>query len=158
MKFRYPWTRLPKALIAAGATAALLFTAGAPHLRGHAQTGAAGPSEQPAEGERYASGRALYLDYHCGSCHALRAAGSAGFFGPGQDALGIVAQARIADPGYTGSATTAAEYIRESIVDPGAYIVPGYAFTRHHMPTYDMSAEELDALVFFLVEQDGGGP
>ncbi len=69
--------------------------------------------------------------------------------------MGIIAQARIADPNYAGSADTAAGYIRESIVTPAAYIVPGYAFTRHPMPAYDIPAADLDALVFFLLQRDG---
>ena len=30
-------------------------------------------------------------------------------------------------PEYTGSATSAAEYLRESILDPNAFVVPGFA-------------------------------
>ena len=111
-------------------------------------TGSAEPVER---------GRALYLEHHCGACHALAATGSQGFFGPAHDAVAVIAAARIADPDYRGDAETAAEYLRESIVAPGAYMVPGYAFTRHSMPAYDLPEADLDALVAYLMEQDGTG-
>lgn len=102
-------------------------------------------------------GRALYLELHCGGCHTLAATESQGFFGPAHDAMGVIAGARIADPNYQGSAGTAAEYVRESIADPKAYVVPGYAFTRHPMPAFDLPVEDLDALVAFLMQQMGAG-
>lgn len=102
-------------------------------------------------------GRALYVEHRCGACHALQATGSQGFFAPAHDAMAIIAGARIADPNYSGEADTAAEYVRESIVDPRAYVVPGFAFTRHPMPAYDLPEEDLDELVAFLMDQDGSG-
>jgi hypothetical protein len=65
-----------------------------------------------------------------------------------------IAAGHLADGTYQGAATTPAEYIRESIVDPQAYIVPGYATTSHRMPAYaHLDAASLDALVAFLHAQ-----
>jgi mono/diheme cytochrome c family protein len=96
----------------------------------------------------------VYLQSYCGACHALAAAGTAGAFGPSHDDARALAEERLRDPNYRGAATTAAEYIRESIVDPGAYIVPGYAATPHRMPAYgNLDDEALDALVALLMHR-----
>lgn len=71
--------------------------------------------------------------------------------------MGTTAERRIQDPGYSGLAGTAEEYIRESIVDPAIYIVPGYEHTRFRMPAYgNLDREDLDAVVQMLWQQKGG--
>lgn len=98
-----------------------------------------------------ARGVAVYQEQHCGACHALTRAGTTGFFGPPHDSIATLAQRRIHDPGYSGTATSAEAYIRESISDPGVYRVPGYERTHFTMPDYSgLSPEDLDALVFML--------
>jgi len=65
-----------------------------------------------------------------------------------------IAEQRFQAPGYAGSATTPAEYIRESIVSPNTYLVPGYEVTNHHMPAYTHLEEgDIDALVQMLLNQ-----
>jgi hypothetical protein len=67
--------------------------------------------------------------------------------------MGVTAQRRIADPGYTGAAATAADYIEESIVNPRAYLVPGYDRSRFVMPAFTTLGErELQALVQLLLQ------
>lgn len=101
-----------------------------------------------------ASGLETYRDRYCGVCHTLDAAGTKGMFGPTHNGIGSTAAARVTDPSYTGNASTAEEYIRESIVDPTAYVVPGFELSRYRMGAYTMLSEaELDALVQFLLEQ-----
>jgi nitric oxide reductase subunit C len=110
-------------------------------------------SASPSEAE-LAAGLAVYRKYYCGACHTLDAAETRGTFGPNHNGLGATAAQRIQEPNYSGSATTPAEYIHESIVDPSIYIVDGFAVTSHRMPPYTMlPVEELDALVLFLVNQ-----
>lgn len=100
-----------------------------------------------------AAGKAAYLANYCGICHTLAAAGTTGTFGPSHEHIGRTAAARIAAPSYTGAATTAADYIRESIVAPAAYFAPG-ANSRHPMPPYaHLSRVNIDALVYFLLQQ-----
>ena len=58
-------------------------------------------------------------------------------------------------PDYKGSARTTQDYIRESIVDPHAYIVPGQTFAaggRSIMPPFGtvLKPEEIDELVAYL--------
>jgi mono/diheme cytochrome c family protein len=99
-------------------------------------------------------GIAIYHEQYCGVCHVLTVAGTGGVFGPSHDDMGAVAQERILTPGYRGAATTAAGYIRESIVAPRAYIVPEYQFGHHAMPDYaHLPEEEIDALVSLLLAQ-----
>ncbi len=96
----------------------------------------------------------VYQAQYCGTCHALAAAGTAGTFGPGHDSMRVVAGRRLADPAYTGRATTAASYILESLTDPGVYRVPGFERTRFLMPAYaHLDPSQLDALVQLLMEQ-----
>lgn len=98
-----------------------------------------------------ARGVDVYLEQSCGTCHALGLAGTRGPFGPPHDAMGVIAAARVLDPGYRGEATDAAGYVRESIVAPLAYVVPGYAGTYHRMPAYTfLNDADLDALVALL--------
>ncbi len=101
-----------------------------------------------------AHGLEVYHKQYCGVCHELAAAGTRGSFGPSHDHIGATAAQRVKDPNYSGQAKTAAEYIRESIVDPGIYIVPNYAATSHSMPPFtQLNAKDLDALVAFLLSQ-----
>jgi mono/diheme cytochrome c family protein len=113
------------------------------------------PTAQPVADEKLvATGLQVYKEQYCGLCHQLGAAGTAGLFGPTHDGLGLTAAARINEQGYGGMATTAEEYIRESIVDPKRFIVPGYGITSHPMPAYDfLSEEQIMALVQMLLAQ-----
>lgn len=101
-----------------------------------------------------AAGLEVYLKQYCGVCHRLDAAETTGPFGPPQDEVGTIAAQRISDPSYAGQATTAEEYIRESILDPATYLVPGYPGGRYRMPAYTgLSEADLDALVQMLLDQ-----
>jgi cytochrome c oxidase subunit 2 len=92
-------------------------------------------------------GRAVFEEQGCGSCHALADAGSTGELGPSLDRL----QEQAADAGRPLE-----EFVRESIVNPDAYIEPG--FSDEVMPEmYDeLPQNQLDALVDYLVQQAGG--
>lgn len=104
--------------------------------------------------EAIARGITVYKAQFCGICHRFARAGTSGMFGPAHDGFAKVAAQRITDSTYVGDASTAADYIRESIVDPKAYLVPGYGSSRHHMPPYvDLPAEDLEALVQLLLAE-----
>ena len=51
---------------------------------------------------------------------------------------------RLADPNYQGTAESVREYIQESILNPGAYIVPGYS--DRVMPRWYGKAAECEVL------------
>lgn len=108
----------------------------------------------------YAEGLRVYHEQYCGTCHSLPAAETGGMFGPPHDSIALVAERRVGAPGYHGTATTAEEYLRESVTDPGAFRVPGYEMTRFMMPAYTtLSEQELDALVYLMLNArapDGG--
>jgi mono/diheme cytochrome c family protein len=105
----------------------------------------------PASVER---GLQVYQQSYCGLCHQLDVAHTAGQFGPTHNHMGTTAELRIRDTTYTGTAKTATEYIRESIVSPQVYIVPGYENSQYHMPAFaKLSEADLDALVQMLVQQ-----
>lgn len=112
------------------------------------------PTPVAVDAEHMAAGKAIYLANYCGICHTLPDAETRGIFGPTHDHIGTVAQQRVADPSYKGKAKNAAEYIHESIVAPAAYFAPGAANGRHPMPPYaHLPADDLDALVYYLVHQ-----
>lgn len=100
-------------------------------------------------------GLQVYQQWYCGVCHQLDAAGTGGQFGPTHDHMGMTAGRRIHVTEYTGTAKTAAEYIRESIVNPGVFLVPGYENSPYHMPAFtNLNEADLDALVEMLLQQN----
>ena len=86
----------------------------------------------------------------CGSCHKLADAASNGTTGPGLDELAQAAGER--KPG-----TDAEAYVRESLTQPDAFTVEGFA--KGVMPSYEgrLDDKQLDALVKYLLEASGGG-
>jgi cytochrome c oxidase subunit II len=88
------------------------------------------------------AGAAVFESQGCGSCHTFKPAGSTGKVGPSLDELS--ASAREAGQPLQ-------EFTRESIVEPNAYIQPG--FPRNVMPqTYaQLPEDQLDGLVQYLV-------
>ena len=88
-------------------------------------------------------GRQVYEALDCGSCHE---ASFRNFFrrvGPPLDHVGTVAAER--RPGMS-----AQDYLRESILDPGAYIVQGYPDAMPRGLGRDLSPEDLAALIAYL--------
>jgi cytochrome c oxidase subunit II len=79
---------------------------------------------------------------NCGSCHTFKAAGTTGKIGPDLDKL-----AADAAKANRGSLT---QYIHESIVDPGKYIVPGYSDLMPHIFGTQLSAGQIQQLVQYL--------
>jgi cytochrome c oxidase subunit 2 len=102
--------------------------------------GGPGGSTPPLRGG--ASGKQAFAINGCSSCHTFTPAGASGTVGPDLDKLPAEAQ-RAGQP--------LESFIRESIVNPNAYIEHGYP--KNVMPgTFgtSISAKELDALVKFL--------
>jgi cytochrome c oxidase subunit 2 len=91
-----------------------------------------------------ASGLSVFNANNCSTCHTLSAASATGTFGPDLDKLASYAQQ---------AHQQLAAFVRQSIVDPGAYVQPGYQ--NGVMPTnfgQTISKTQLDALVTFLVQ------
>jgi cytochrome c oxidase subunit 2 len=94
------------------------------------------------------AGQAVFAQNGCGSCHTLKAANATGTTGPDLDKLPDEAR-------QAGKPLEA--FVRESIVNPDAYVQPGYP--KGVMPkTYaGLPKEQLDALVQYLVRSSKGG-
>ena len=87
-------------------------------------------------------GRTTFADAGCGGCHTFTPAGTDAEVGPSLDNLA-------ADAEKAGKPLP--DYIRESIVDPGAFVTEGYQ-PGVMPPTFGdtLSPEALDALVTYL--------
>lgn len=70
----------------------------------------------------------ILLPPACGVCHTVIGSATRGGLGPDLTHIGTVAGQRVRASDYTGSATTASDYIRESLVDPDAYVVLGSGY------------------------------
>jgi hypothetical protein len=69
----------------------------------------------------------LFVQSGCAVCHTIPGIAPAqGREGPPL-VLGSTGSLRLADPQYQGTAITVREYIQESILNPGVYVVPGYS-------------------------------
>ena len=91
-----------------------------------------------------ASGLSVFNGNGCSACHTLTAAKATGTVGPDLDKLVAYAQQ---------AHQPLASFVQTSIVDPGAYVQPGYS--NGIMPTNfgtALSKSDLSALVTFLVQ------
>src|SRR5438105_4543170 len=90
------------------------------------------------------AGKTVFANNGCGACHTYAPAGSQGKVGPDLDKL----------PAYAKQAgKPLQDFVRESIVNPNAYIQPGYP--RNVMPANfgQLPKAQLDALVSFLTQK-----
>jgi len=95
------------------------------------------------------AGDAVFKNNQCGACHTLTAAGATATTGPDLDKLAAYAQK---------AGKPEADFVRQSIVDPNAYIEKGYP--ANVMPqTFgkSLSKQQLDALVQYLVNSSKKG-
>jgi nitric oxide reductase subunit C len=103
-------------------------------------------------------GAKLYATLPCGSCHDIGHPWPGGDICPNLGNIATEAARIVRQADYHGRATDAAGYIRESIIDPNAYIVPGATYRQADgqsvMPKtfgQTLSPGELDDLVAFLL-------
>ena len=92
------------------------------------------------------AGKAVFIGQGCGSCHTFTPAGTKGTIGPDLDKLAADAQKANQGP--------LPDYVKTSITDPNAYVVPG--FPKSVMPsTYSSSLTptQLADLVAFLTQK-----
>lgn len=93
----------------------------------------------------------LFTRAGCPVCHTIPGIqGATGQVGPAL-LLGTTGQRRLADPRYHGQAQTVRDYIVESIMSPGVYVVPGYP--DRTMPTWygqKLSAMALEKMAAYL--------
>jgi cytochrome c551/c552 len=90
-----------------------------------------------------ASGKALFTNNGCVSCHTYKPAGSNAQVGPDLDKLSQYAKQ---------AKQPLAQFVRTSIVNPNAYVQPGYP--RGIMPSFaTLPKSQVDALVAFLTKK-----
>ena len=105
--------------------------------------------EKPPNPSTPVSGLEVFRQNGCGSCHTLTAAATHGKVAPDLDKLASYAQQ---------AHKPLAAFVRESIVNPNAYVQPG--FPANVMPqnfSSTISKDELNALVQFLVQASKKG-
>jgi mono/diheme cytochrome c family protein len=89
------------------------------------------------------TGEQIFQAAGCASCHRLAKAGATGTVGPSLEQLAGAAGQR--EPGKSPQ-----DYVRESIVEPEAFTVPG--FQRGAMPAFDqLDDEQLKLLIDYLL-------
>ena len=90
-----------------------------------------------------AAGKQLYESNGCGGCHTFKPAASTGKVGPDLDKLAQYAQ--------QANHGTLADFTKESITDPNAYVQSGYP--ANTMPGFtSLTAQQLADLVAFLTQ------
>lgn len=93
----------------------------------------------------------IFAKAGCAVCHTVPGIlGADGRVGPPL-LLGRTGPARLADPSYRGHAQTVHDYVVESVIEPGLFVVPGYP--AHTMPTWygaKLSALALEKIASYL--------
>lgn len=105
-----------------------------------------------AGGEEGVDAKALFTDTGCNACHTLADAGSDSDIGPALDNVAADAAKYGKREGQSPE-----EYMKAAIEEPDSFIVP--EFDKGVMPsTYkdDLSPDEIDALVKYLLDVGGG--
>lgn len=88
----------------------------------------------------------------CSGCHVLAAVGPAWLPTAGVPGIGTRSEERFRAAGYTGQATSAEQYLFESVVAPNAYIEDG--FTPNIMPLNfadRLSAQDMADLIAYML-------
>ena len=114
-------------------------------------------SQQAVSTDPVALGEALFRRSPpaCAGCHST--AQGVQLVGPSLAGIATRAAERIKDPVYRGQAKSAEEYVRESILTPSLFLVPGPTFSaagRSFMPdNFDrlLQANQIDELVAYLM-------
>jgi hypothetical protein len=98
----------------------------------------------------------IFMKAGCPVCHTVPGISEAGGrIGPPL-VLGTIGPARLLDPTYQGHAKTVHEYVIESVIEPGLFVVPGYPAGT--MPTWygaKLSALALEKIASYLEQQEG---
>ena len=98
---------------------------------------------EPPATEPIARGRQIYRTLGCASCHEGSLSNLFRPVGPPLNDIGRVAAKRV-------PSMSAEDYLRQSITDPGAFVVPGYPDSMPRGLARDLSPEDLAALVAYL--------
>ncbi len=93
----------------------------------------------------------IFMKAGCAVCHTIPGIpGADGRVGPPLF-LGATGPVRLTDPSYRGHAETVHQYVMESVLEPGLFVVPGYPAGT--MPTWygaKLSALALEKIAAYL--------
>jgi mono/diheme cytochrome c family protein len=94
------------------------------------------------------TGEQIFTAAGCAGCHTFGPAGSNGTIGPDLDDLQAAAT-------KYAKGQTPEEYVRESIVQPDAFLVPGFG---NAMPSFEgrLTDEQIQTLTDYLLQNGGG--
>jgi cytochrome c553 len=98
---------------------------------------------EPTATDPIARGRQVYRTLGCATCHEASVSNLFRPVGPSLDRVGRLGGERV--PGMS-----AEEYLRQSITDPGAYLVPGYPDSMPRRLASGLSPADLAALLAYL--------
>jgi len=98
---------------------------------------------EPPAADPVARGGQVYRVLGCASCHEGNLFNLFRPVGPPLDHAGRVAAERV--PGLSAD-----DYLRQSVAEPGAYLVPGYPDSMPRGLAKDLSPADLAALVAYL--------
>jgi nitric oxide reductase subunit C len=128
-------------------------------VKGSAMPGAVGAvaAAQPASTDPVELGRATFnaTPPGCSACHSV--APGVNIVGPSLAGIGTTAGERIRSSDYHGQAKDPAQYIRESIMNPNAYVLTGPTFSSggHSLMPADyaqtLKPEQIDHIVAYLL-------
>jgi cytochrome c oxidase subunit 2 len=135
--------------VAANVLAPQAFTKWVSQNAGGAQKAAA-PAAKQSPAAQAAAGKAIFAgDGGCGACHTLSDAAASGSVGPDLDKV-------VADAKKYGKGQSPQAYIKQSIEDPNAFVVPG--FPKGTMPQdfkSRLGPDKVDQLVQYLLKAGG---
>ncbi len=94
-----------------------------------------------ASGSGTAAGKTIFVNNGCNGCHTFKPAGASGKVGPDLDKLSESAKA---------AGKPLDDFIRQSIVDPNAYIAPGYPKGVMPETFASLPKDQIAALVKYL--------
>ena len=124
-------------------------------VAGASPRGIPGFEGEPDAPDAATRGRAVFnTTGACASCHALTPGVT--LVGPPLAGIATLAEQRVREAGYAGAAKSAKDYLRESILEPSRFVVPGERYAaggRSLMPEgYEQRLEsaQIDDLVAYL--------
>ena len=98
-----------------------------------------------------ANGEVLATSIGCAACHILAPTGPAWAASTDLPGIGERGELRISDPAYTGNAESAEQYLLESIIQPGVYLVPDYQDLMPHTYSTSLGKQDVADLIAYLL-------
>jgi mono/diheme cytochrome c family protein len=96
------------------------------------------------------NGEALANSKGCVACHVTTTTGPAWAASTGVPGIGDRAATRFSEPDYTGKATSAEQYLLESIVNPTAFVVSGFQPLMPANFGQTLTAQEVADLIAYM--------